>query len=117
MRTAIRLFATFPYLRKRKRWNNYSGKEIFCGLSERTRRKCPVPGKIAKEEEERQIQPGVEGECLSLLLGGCVKATCYAGEFLLANAMPIKYDSPFYFSSAGKTYLRHNSFLYRTVLA
>ncbi|EOS95886.1 IS1004 transposase [Erwinia tracheiphila PSU-1] len=87
-RTAIRLFEKFPYLRKHKLWCNHFWQRGYfvdsVGAKEEViRRYVRYQDKVAKEEEERQIQLGLERWCLSPLLGGGVKATCYAGGFLL----------------------------------
>lgn len=66
-RTAIRLFAKFPYLRKHKLWGNHfwHTKRVFVdsvGANEEIiRRYVRYQDKVAKEDEERQIQLGLEG--------------------------------------------------------
>ncbi|AXF78319.1 IS200/IS605 family transposase [Erwinia tracheiphila] len=88
-RTAIRLFEKFPYLRKHKLWCNHFWQRGYfvdsVGAKEEViRRYVRYQDKVAKEEEERHIQLGLERWCLSPLLGGGAKATCYAGGFLLS---------------------------------
>ncbi len=87
-RTAIRLFAKCSYLRKHKLWGNHFWQRGYfvdpVGADEEImRRYVRYPDKVAKEEEERQRKPGLEGECLSPLFGGCVKTSGYAGGYLL----------------------------------
>lgn len=65
-RTAIRLFAKFPYLRKHKLWGNHFWQRGYfvdsVGANEEIiRRYVRYQDKVAKEEEERQIQLGLEG--------------------------------------------------------
>ncbi|EAM2857187.1 IS200/IS605 family transposase [Salmonella enterica] len=87
-RTAIRPFAKFHYLRKHKLWSNHFWqREYFVdsvGANEEIiLRYVRYQDKVAEEEEEeeRQIQPGLEGLCLSPTLEVSVKATCYAEFF------------------------------------
>ncbi|EOS96564.1 IS1004 transposase, partial [Erwinia tracheiphila PSU-1] len=98
-RTAIRLFEKFPYLRKHKLWCNHFWQRGYfvdsVGAKEEViRRYVRYQDKVAKEEEERQIQLGLERWCLSPLLGGGVKATCYAGGFLQRSAIRLRTDKP-----------------------
>ena len=64
-RTAIRLFSKFPYLRKKKLWGNHFWQRGYfvdsVGANEEIiRRYVRHQDKQAKEEEERQLQLGVE---------------------------------------------------------
>lgn len=66
-RTAIRLFAKFPYLRKHKLWSNHFWQRGYFVDSpgankEIIRRYVRYQDKVAKEEEEeeRQMQSGLE---------------------------------------------------------
>ncbi len=64
-RTAIRLFAKFPYLRKKKLWGNHFWQRGYfvdsVGANEEIiRRYVRYQDKVAKEEAERQIQLGLE---------------------------------------------------------
>ncbi|MGV4939218.1 IS200/IS605 family transposase, partial [Serratia nematodiphila] len=64
-RTAIRLFAKFPYLRKHKLWGNHFWQRGYfvdsVGANEEIiRRYVRYQDKVAKEEEERQMQLGLE---------------------------------------------------------
>jgi putative transposase len=86
-RIAIRLFNKFPYLRKKKLWGNHFWQRGYfvdsVGANEAIiKRYVRYQDKVAKEEEERQLQLDVD-KSKSSLLGSDVKATCYAGVFLL----------------------------------
>tara|TARA_B100000700_G_scaffold234810_1_gene260297 strand:- start:344 stop:649 length:306 start_codon:yes stop_codon:yes gene_type:complete len=64
-RTAIRLFAKFPYLRKKKLWGNHFWQRGYfvdsVGANEEIiRRYVRHQDKESKEEAERQLQLGVE---------------------------------------------------------
>ncbi|KAA8995358.1 IS200/IS605 family transposase [Affinibrenneria salicis] len=64
-RTAIRLFAKFPCLRKKKLWgNHFWQREYFvdpAGANEEIiRRYIRYQDKVAKAEAERHMQPGLE---------------------------------------------------------
>ncbi|EOS94371.1 IS1004 transposase, partial [Erwinia tracheiphila PSU-1] len=72
-RTDIRLFEKFPYLRKHKLWCDHFWQRGYfvdsVGAKEEViRRYVRYQDKVAKEEEERQIQLGLERWCLSPLL-------------------------------------------------
>ncbi len=64
-RTAIRLFAKFPYLRKNKLWGNHFWQRDYfadsVGANEAIiRRYVRHQDRVAKEEAERQMQLGLE---------------------------------------------------------
>ena len=65
-RTAIRMFAKFPYLRKQKLWGNHFWQRGYfvdsVGANEEIiRRYVRHQERTAKEEEKRQIALGLEG--------------------------------------------------------